>query len=144
MSGEEARRMVQALAKHYDAKGPGLNEKGYGGVMMGKAQVFFELREKEGELEALGHIFTFRKEPKPEVLAAFGAEAKAGAPTGGGVYKYTPENMGLFLSRTYRQAPDEATFLAQMKELAEASLFWRDQVFPRAMDKAFGRAPAAH
>jgi hypothetical protein len=144
MTRDDAVRLVKSVFKEIGAESPGLNEKGFGGTMLGRAQVNFEHREKEGELEVLAHVYTFRNEPKPNVLAALEEEARGGAPLGGGQYRYMPENKGVFLARVYREPVEEASFLADVKALAEASLVWRREVYPRALDRAFGHAATTH
>lgn len=143
MTREEAGRTVQALFRRANMTSSGLNDKGFGGLMIGKAQLYFEHRAKETDLVCRAHIFTFRKEPRPGVIDGLRKEETRGALTGGGHVEYMTENSGVFLTRHYLQPVAEGTFLADMDALANASLVWRDDVLPRVFEATRPRTPPA-
>lgn len=138
MTRDEAVRLVQAVFKSVGQQSPGLNEKGFGGVMLGVAQVYFEHQAASQKLVCRAHIFTFPKEPEPGKIAGFEQEEQSGTPTGGGRFEYMPENKGIFLTRSYDKAADAEVFVREVGELAKASLVWRDEVFARVMERFFG------
>ena len=138
MTRDDAVRLVQAVFRAVGQQSPGLNEKGFGGLMLGTAQVFFEHQPQSGALLGRAHIYTFRKDPRPGALESLRAEEKAGTSTGGGSFEFVPENRGAFLTRVYTEPVDEAAFVQQIGQLGEASLEWRDGALPRAFEKARG------
>lgn len=114
---------------------PGLNEKGFGGVELGRARVFFEHDEKRRLLICSALIHKFDREPTSEKIQAFRDEERAGTSTGGGHVDYQPENRGLFLSRSYSSPVEDAVFRKDLTDLGEASLQWGDEVFFRVMER---------
>lgn len=141
MTREEAVRLIQSFAKTYGVETKGLNEKNFGGLSLPDSELYFEFRlpffKEEPSLECSALIYRFHDAPSERLIEAFKEEAKAGTPTGGGEVDYEPENQGLFLSRTYKKAVDEATFAADMKQLTEASQRWGGEVLERVSAKVF-------
>jgi hypothetical protein len=135
MTREDAVRMAKAILKAAGAEGgPGLNEKGLGGAMLGQAQVYFEHQAQPPAFVVRAHVYTFRKEPSPALLQALEAEGRRPERTGGGRLEYIAENRGLFLSRAYAQPVADEVLVAEVRPLAEASLAWRNDVLPKAME----------
>ncbi len=117
---------------------PGLNEQGFGGAMVGGAQLHFEHHADTQQLECSALVYRFREEPRPGVIEGFLKEAEEGADTGGGVVDYEPESRSLFLSRTYSELPSGTAFARDMEALMKASLEWGDDVLDRVATRVFG------
>lgn len=139
MTREEAQRLVQVFMQSIGQPSEGLNPQGFGGAVIGEAQLYFEYHSGKQELEASALIYKFRDAPKPGVLEGFRAEEKSGTDTGGGAVDYEPENKSLFLSRTYARPPADAAFREDMQRLTQASLVWADEVMDRVASRVFGR-----
>ncbi|WP_224249180.1 hypothetical protein [Hyalangium gracile] len=138
MTREGAKRLVQSFVRpHGSLQSEGLNEEGFGGLIMGGAQLYFEWHEDTQALECSALVYKFHDPPKPGVLETFQAEEKEGTDTGGGTVTYETENRGLYLSRTYTQVPDERAFGKDMKKLMKASLRWSDEVLDRVASRVF-------
>jgi hypothetical protein len=141
MTREEAVRLIKSFAKSLSVETSGLNEKNFGGLSLGDAELYFEFHlpffKDEPSLECSALIYKFHKEPDPRILEGFKAEEKAGTPTGGGEVDYEPENKGLFLSRSYKKVVDEAAFTEDMKKLVEASRQWGGEVLERVSTRVF-------
>ena len=138
MTREAAQRLVQSFVRpEANPQSPGLNPEGFGGLVMGGAQLYFEWHEDTQALECSALVYKFHEPPKPGVIETFQAEEKEGTDTGGGTVDYEPENRGLYLSRTYTQAPDERAFGKDMKRLMKASLKWGDEVLDRVASRVF-------
>lgn len=139
MTREEAQRLVQTFMMSVGQPSEGLNPQGFGGAVLGEAQLYFEYHSDKQALEASALIYKFRDAPKPGVLEGFRAEEKAGTNTGGGTVDYETENKSLFLSRTYPTLPADAAFREDMDRLTKASLVWADEVMDRVASKVFKR-----
>jgi hypothetical protein len=140
MTRDEAQRLVQSFFRATgQTNSPGLNPQGFGGMVVGEAQLYFEYRSDEQALECSALIYKFRDPPKPGVLEGFQQEAKGGTDTGGGAVDYEPENKSLFLSRTYAQVPGEPAFAEDMKRLMNASLVWGGEVLDRVATRVHGK-----
>ncbi|WP_224362260.1 type III secretion system chaperone [Hyalangium versicolor] len=138
MTREGAQRLVQSFVRpEGPLQSPGLNAEGFGGLVMGGAQLYFEWHEDTQALECSALVYKFHEPPKPGVLETFQKEEKEGTDTGGGTVSYEPENRGLYLSRTYTVVPDERTFAKEMKRLMKASLRWSDEVLDRVASRVF-------
>ena len=138
LSRESAQELVRWFVRTQGAgMSPGLNPQGFGGVMLGRAQVYFEFHEDSKTLECSALIYRFKEPPKPGVIEGFEAEAREGTDAGGGTVDYERENRGLFLSREYTVVPEGAGFAKDMKRLAEASLVWGDEVLDRVASRVF-------
>ncbi|WNG36300.1 hypothetical protein F0U60_23355 [Archangium minus] len=137
MTRDEAQRLVQAFMKSLGQPSEGLNPQGFGGAVLGEAQLYFEYHADKQALEASALVYKFRDPPKPGVLEGFRAEEKAGTDTGGGAVDYEPENKSLFLSRTYSTVPQDAAFKEDMQRLTQASLVWGDEVLDRVASRVF-------
>ncbi|XXF81574.1 hypothetical protein P2318_14460 [Myxococcaceae bacterium GXIMD 01537] len=130
--------MVQWYVKSQGAVlSPGINAQGFGGIMVGNAQLYFEYHEDSKTLECSALVYKFHEPPKPGVLDGFRAEAKSGTDAGGGEVDYEPENRGLFLSRTYSTLPRGDAFSREMKRLMQASVVWGDEVLDRVASRVF-------
>ena len=139
MTRDEAQRLVQAFMMSLGQSSEGLNPQGFGGAVLGDAQLYFEYHSDKQELEASALVYKFRDPPKPGVLEGFRAEEKSGTDTGGGAVDYEPENKSLFLSRMYSTMPADAAFREDMRRLTEASLKWGDEVMDRVATRVHGR-----
>lgn len=139
MTREEAQRLVQAYMLSLGQQSEGLNPKGFGGAVLGDAQLYFEYHSTRQALETSALIYKFRDLPKPGVIEGFYAEEKSGTDTGGGAVDYEPENKSLFLSRLYNTVPTIESFSEDMKRLTQASLVWGDQVLDRVASRVFKR-----
>ena len=138
MTREGAQRLVQSFVRpHGSLQSEGLNQEGFGGLIMGGAQLYFEWHEDKQALECSALVYKFHDPPKPGVLETFQAEEKEGTDTGGGTVVYEPENRGLYLSRTYTQVPDERTFAKDLKRLMKVSLTWGHEVLDRVASRVF-------
>ena len=138
MTREAAQRLVQIFVRpEANPQSPGLNAEGFGGLVMGGAQLYFEWHEDTKALECSALVYKFHEPPKPGVIETFQAEEKEGTDTGGGTVDYEPENRGLYLSRTYTQVPDERAFSKDMKKLMKASLTWSREVLDRVASRVF-------
>jgi hypothetical protein len=138
MTREAAQRLVQIFVRpEANPQSPGLNAEGFGGLVVGGAQIYFEWHEDTKALECSALVYKFHEPPKPGVIETFQAEEKEGTDTGGGTVDYEPENRGLYLSRTYTQVPDERTFSKDMKKLMKASLRWSREVVDRVASRVF-------
>ncbi|QRK05783.1 hypothetical protein JQX13_37425 [Archangium violaceum] len=137
MTRDEAQRLVQAFMKSLGQPSEGLNPQGFGGAVLGDAQLYFEYHSDTQALEASALVYKFRDPPKPGVLEGFRAEEKSGTDTGGGAVDYEPENKSLFLSRTYSTVPQDAAFKEDMRRLTQASLVWGDEVLDRVASRVF-------
>jgi hypothetical protein len=137
MTRDEAQRLVQSFMQAVEQPGEGLNPQGFGGAMVGDAQLYFEYHDDTKALETSALIYKFRDAPKPGILEGFQAEEKAGTDTGGGTVDYEKENKSLFLSRTYTKVPQDAAFVADMRRLMDASLVWADSVVDRVASRVF-------
>src|SRR5262245_36168675 len=113
MTRDDAVRLVQAVFKAVGQQSPGLSEKGFGGLMLGTAQVFFEHQPPDGPLLSRAHIYTFRNDPKPAALESLRAEEAAGTAAGGGRFEFVPESRAAFLTRSYPEPVDEAAFVRE-------------------------------
>lgn len=138
MTRDDAQRLVQAYMKSLNHQSEGLNPQGFGGVVVGDAQLYFEYSTAEGSLEASALIYKFRDAPKPGILEGFQDEAKT-TDTGGGKVDYELENNSLFLSRTYVMAPAESMFVDDMWRLTQASRVWGKDVLERVASRVFKR-----
>src|SRR4051794_1899302 len=108
MTRDEAVRILRNFFKSQNVDSPGLNDKNLGGAQVGDLQIFFEYQPEIGALKSSAHIYSFREEPKKEILAGFKQEeAERTTDTGGGVVDYQPENRGLYLSRTYTEVVED-------------------------------------
>lgn len=134
MTREDADRMAKAILKAAGAEGPGLNEKGLGGAMLGQAQVYFEHQAQPPAFVVRAHVYTFRKEPAPALLQALEAEGRKPERTGGGRLEYVAQNRGVFLTRSYERPVADEALVADVRSLSEASLAWRNDVLPKAME----------
>ncbi|MFL5354323.1 hypothetical protein [Archangium sp.] len=139
MTREEAQRLVQTFMKSHGQSSEGLNPQGFGGAVLGDAQLYFEYHTDKQALETSALIYKFRDPPKPGVLEGFRAEEKSGTDTGGGAVDYEPENKSLFLSRTYSTVPPDTAFKADMQRLTQASLVWGNEVMDRVASRVFKR-----
>lgn len=139
MTREEAQRLVQTFMKSLGQSSDGLNPQGFGGAVIGDAQLYFEYHTDKQALETSALIYKFRDPPKPGVLEGFRAEEKSGTNTGGGAVDYEPENKSLFLSRTYTTVPPDTAFKADMQKLTQASLVWSTEVMDRVASRVFKR-----
>lgn len=138
MTREAAQRLVQIFVRpEANPQSPGLNAEGFGGMVVGGAQLYFEWHEDTKALECSALVYKFHEPPKPGVIETFQAEEKEGTDTGGGTVDYEPENRGLYLSRTYTQVPDERAFSKDMKKLMKASLTWSREVLDRVASRVF-------
>ncbi|HSP81671.1 MAG TPA: type III secretion system chaperone [Myxococcaceae bacterium] len=137
MTREDAQRLVQTFMQAIEQPSEGLNPQGFGGAMLGEAQLYFEYHSDNGELEASALIYKFREAPKPGILEGFRAEEKAGTDTGGGKVDFEPENKSLFLSRSYTTTPADTAFKQDMEHLVRASLVWGDEVLDRVASRVF-------
>jgi hypothetical protein len=136
MTRDEAQRVVQSYVRSQGLPlSPGLNMQGFGGVMVGQAQLYFEHAADAGELKCSALIYRFRDAPRPGVLDGFRDEQKAGTDTGGGDVDFEPESKSLFLSRRYASVPADNAFLDDMNRLMEASLEWGGDVFERVASR---------
>ncbi len=139
MTRDEAQRLVQVFMQSVGQPSEGLNPQGFGGAVLGQAQLYFEYRSDTQALEASALIYKFRDAPKPGVIEGFRAEEKAGTDAGGGAVDYEPENKSLFLSRLYSTPPADAAFREDMTRLTQASLVWSDEVMDRVASRVFQR-----
>jgi hypothetical protein len=135
MTRDEAQRLVQSFMQAVEQPSEGLNPQGFGGAMVGEAQLYFEYHDDKKALEASALIYKFRDAPKPGILEGFQAEEKAGTDAGGGTVDYEKENKSLFLSRTYAKAPQDEAFVADMRRLMDASIRWADEVADRVASR---------
>jgi hypothetical protein len=134
MTRPEAVRLVKALFATLKTDSPGLNEQGFGGVMLPDADLYFEHQIPANRLVCYGKIFEFRKDAKPEVLDALQAEGR-NLPSGLRV-EYVAETRRVFLARTYEGVVDEKVFVDQMLELAKTTAIWSREVLSRAFEAA--------
>ncbi len=138
MTRESAQALTQWYARSQGIPlSPGLNERGFGGLTSGTAQLYFEYHEASQALECSALVYRFREVPKPGVVAGFEQEAREGTDTGGGTVDYEPENRGLFLSRTYTQMPPGHDFARDMQRLMKASAVWGEEVLDRVASRVF-------
>ncbi|HEX8819504.1 MAG TPA: hypothetical protein VF794_06230 [Archangium sp.] len=139
MTRDEAQRLLQTFMQSVGQPSEGLNPQGFGGAVLGEAQLYFEYHSDKQALETSALIYKFRDAPKPGVIEGFRDEEKAGTNTGGGAVDYEPENKSLFLSRTYSTLPADAAFREDMQRLTQASLVWADEVMDRVASRVFKR-----
>jgi hypothetical protein len=138
MTADSARELVQWYVKSQGAVlSPGLNSRGFGGIMTGEAQLYFEYHEDSKTLECSALVYRFHEPPKPGVLDGFKAEEKEGTDSGGGHVDYEPENRGLFLSRNYTTVPSGGDFAKDMRRLMKASAVWGHEVLDRVASRVF-------
>jgi len=138
MTREGAQRLVQIFVRpHGSLQSEGLNQEGFGGLIMDGAQLYFEWHEDTQALECSALVYKFHDPPRPGVFETFQKEEQEGTDTGGGTVTYELENRGLYLSRTYKEVPDERTFAKDMKRLMKASLVWSDEVLDRVASRVF-------
>ena len=137
MTRDEAKTLVQAYLLTHKQSSEGLNAQGFGGAVIGDAQIYFEYHGKTSQLEVSALVYKFRDRPKPGVLEGFSAEEKAGTDTGGGAVDYEPENKSLFLSRYYAEVPPVETFQQHLDQLMKASLHWSQEVLNRVASRVF-------
>ena len=137
MTRDEAKTLVQAYLLTHKQSSEGLNAQGFGGAVIGDAQIYFEYHGKTNQLEVSALVYKFRDRPKAGVLEGFSAEEKAGTDTGGGAVDYEPENKSLFLSRYYAEVPPVETFQQHLEQLMKASLHWSQEVLERVASRVF-------
>lgn len=139
MTFDAAKELVQWFVKSQGAVlSPGLNERGFGGIATGEAQLYFEFHPDTQALECSALVYRFHEPPKPGVLDGFRQEERDGTDTGGGTVDYEPENRGLFLSKTYTlKVPPGGDFSRDMKRLMKASVTWGDEVLDRVASRVF-------
>lgn len=134
MKREEAAQTVGTFLEANGARGgAGLFKGGdVVGVMLGRAELFFEYDEDAGTLHCAALIYRFRREPRPGRLQRFFQyDAGGAADLSGGSLEYREETRSLLLGRTYLEPVPRAEFAADMKRLAEASLVWADDIVER-------------
>jgi hypothetical protein len=134
MTRADAIRLVKALFAALQTESPGLNEQGFGGVMLPDADLYFEHQTPGDCLVCYGRIFEFRKDAAPAVLDALQAEGRSLPP--GLRVEYVSETRRLFLTRTYDEVVDENVFVEQMLELAKTTATWSNEVLSRAFEAA--------
>lgn len=137
MTFDEAKAQLAAFFQAHGADSPGLNARGLGGVVLGQEQLAFEYVGARGTLRCAALIYRFRGMPKQAVLEAFRAEAKDGAPTGGGAVDYDPVARAVFLTRVYDAPVDDAQFVADLSALMEACGEWREHRVAKISARAF-------
>jgi len=139
MTRDAARRLVAWYLQTRGAgASEGLNAEGFGGVMLGDAQLYFEHHEATRTLECSALVYRFHEVPKPGVIDGFRQEATEGTDAGGGTVDYEPENRSLFLSREYTTMPTGVAFETDMARLMEASQAWGTTVLDRVASRVFG------
>jgi len=134
MTRSDAVRLVKALFATLQTESPGLNEQGFGGIMLPDADLYFEHQTPGDCLVCYGRIFEFRKDAAPAVLDALQAEGRSLPP--GLRVEYVSETRRLFLVRTYTDVVEEKVFVEQMLELAKATATWSNEVLSRAFEAA--------
>jgi len=134
MTRADAIRLVRALFAAYETESPGLNEQGFGGIMLPDADLYFEHQTPAECLICYGRIFEFRKEVEPALLDALQAEGQSLPP--GLRVEYVPETRRLFLARTYNEVVEEKAFVEQMLALAQTTATWSNDVLSRAFETA--------
>lgn len=134
MTRADAIRLVKALFRAVQMESPGLNEQGFGGIMLPDADLYFEHQSPGDCLVCYGRIFEFRKDAEPAVLDALHAEGQSLPP--GLCVEYIPETRRLFLARTYGDVVEEKVFVEQMMDLAKTTAAWSREVLPRAFETA--------
>jgi hypothetical protein len=137
MTRDEAAEMVGTLLDAYGAGGGAEVFRGgdVAGVMLGRAEVFFEYYEG-ASLYCAALIYRFRREPRPGRLQRFFQyEAGGAADSSGGSLEYREETRSLLLGRFYLEPVSAEVFAADVKRLAEASLFWADEVLERVAEE---------
>ncbi len=146
MTRDQAVKPIRAFFHANGQQGQGLNQNGIGGILFsvkrGAAQIFFEFDAKQKVLNCSAHLATFDREPTAAELEGFKREEEAGTETGGGRFEYMPPNRGLFLTRTYPRVVDDEAFIADMNRLADASMYWRQEVLYRVLERARAKAPS--
>ncbi|OGQ87920.1 MAG: hypothetical protein A2289_22705 [Deltaproteobacteria bacterium RIFOXYA12_FULL_58_15] len=159
MTFEEARLLVREYLDTLGLDSPGLNSSGMGGAVVGDLEVYFEYAPKHTScswiglqtakdvddagswLRAHARIYTFMREAKPEVLAELQKAAQnPNIPNAGGEITYMSENHGLFLSRSYDEAPAVKTFCRDIEVLMATSRHWLENVVEECLERARGRA----
>ncbi|HEX5709167.1 MAG TPA: hypothetical protein VFX96_17830 [Pyrinomonadaceae bacterium] len=139
MTRDDAARMVRTLL---DAHGAGRAAEVFEGgdvfgVMLGRAELFFEYDEDGGVLNCAALVYRFRREPRAGVLQRFFAEEAGGAAdASGGSLEYRHDTRALLLNRFYREPVPASEFAADVKRLAEASLIWADEILERVASSA--------
>jgi hypothetical protein len=139
MTREAARELVRWYLQTQGAgMSEGLNAQGFGGAMVGDAQLYFEHHEATQTLECSALVYRFREDPKPGVIDGFRREAEEGTDAGGGTVDFETENKSLFLSRDYTRLPAGSAFTKDMERLMKASLTWGTTVLDRVASRVFG------
>lgn len=137
MTRDQAILQLQTFFRSQGLESAGLNANDVGGMSVGDAQLAFEFVPAKGTLRCAALIYRFRAMPKAAVLDSFRAEEKAGTEAGGGVVEYDPIARAVFLSRSYAQPVEDATFRAELERLIDASRVWRTDIVPRVAERAF-------
>lgn len=102
---------------------------------IGEAILGFVFKEADQTLICEALIYRFRRYPRPEILAELNKAAANKADMGGGELNFDAATITLSLVRQYAEAVDAAEFLAQMQNLAAASLHWSGTILNRVADK---------
>lgn len=134
MTRREAEKLVAGLGWAYGARLE-LTSGGFAGFSAGLASLFFEYDDGASELECSALIHKFREPPRPGLIECLRAAEARGTDTAHGALVYEPQNKGVYLSRTYQHAIDEATFLAEMQALLRATSAWASEVLPRIAEQ---------
>lgn len=134
MTRSDAVRLVKALFAALQMESPGLNDQGFGGIMLPDADLYFEHQTDTGALICYGRIYEFSKDAEPVVIEALKVEGN-GLSSGLRV-EYVSETRRLFLARTYNDVVEERVFVEQMLELAKTTATWSRDVLSRAFEAA--------
>jgi hypothetical protein len=138
MTRDEAAHLVKAFFEAYGVDGPAFDERDACGAMLGASELFFEYQPERQSLKSLALVYRFRAEPKEQILNALKREATTkAADTGGGALEYQPENLGLYLRRTYENSVAAGEFNEEIKRLAAASLVWGNEILDRVASRVF-------
>lgn len=125
MTRDEAIGLIQRFLKLLGVdKSPGLNDKDLGGVKVEDSELYFEYRRSTSVLLCSAFIYRFATKPDEQKLTRILDQIAEQIDTGGGEIDFQPENQGMFLTKLYKQLPEDETFSADMEKLTGAVNLW--------------------
>ena len=130
MTREEAKQQLEAFFRKLGITASFFEDKNFAKATIGEALVGFEFVEADGVLNAQALIYRFRNNPNPLLIEALFAEANS-SDTGGGKISFSPDDLSLYLEKTFSRKLPDAEFYEQVNQIARASLIWSSRTLPQ-------------
>lgn len=137
MTRSEAEKLLADFFARFGKREFAFDQTDFVKADIGEAILTFEYDADGKSLNCHALIYRFRQEPLPEVLEEARKAAKKESDTGGELF-FDSSTLTLSLAKTYAEPVEPTEFLAQMQELAAASLVWSSKTLSRIADKVSG------